>query len=189
MKASSGSIASYFPASGGLDGRKPFGPAKQPIVGWALAPGKSPVIVQLSNGARRGVGMERGKQRGFTLIEMMITVVIAGILVAVAYPSYVSYIRKGVRKGAQAQMMDIANREQQFLLANRAYADYDALAASGYGLPADLVGKYTPTITLGTLGTTTIPTFTVTFAATGSQTLDGTLTFTSEGVKAPADKW
>jgi type IV pilus assembly protein PilE len=130
--------------------------------------------------------MESGKQRGFTLIELMITVAIVGILSALAYPSYTSYVRKGVRKGAQAQMMDIANREQQFLLANRVYADYATLTANGYGFPADLVGKYTPTVTLGT---STVPAFTLTFTATGTQLPDGTLTYSSEGVKAPADKW
>jgi type IV pilus assembly protein PilE len=131
-------------------------------------------------------GMRRSRQGGFTLIELMITVAIVGILAAVAYPSYTSYIRKGVRKGAQAQMLDIANREQQFLLANRAYADYTAMTGSGYQLPAELSGKYTPTIMLGT---GTVPAFTVTFTAIGGQSVDGDLTFNSEGVKSPADKW
>ena len=132
--------------------------------------------------------MERGKQRGFTLIELMITVAIVAILARIAYPSYTSYIKKGLRRSAQAQMLDIANREQQFLLANRAYVSYSGLTASGYVLPAELSSKYTPSITVNA-GTSTIPAFTITFAATGSQQDDGDLTFNSEGVKTPDGKW
>lgn len=125
-------------------------------------------------------------QSGFTLIELMVTVAIVGILAAVAYPSYTSHVKKGVRRAAQAQMMDLANREQQFLLSNRAFVDYAAIAASGYALPSDLVGRYTPSIAVAT---TTLPAFTITFTATGTQASDGDLTLTSEGVKSPAGKW
>jgi type IV pilus assembly protein PilE len=130
--------------------------------------------------------MRRVKQGGFTLIELMITVAIVAILARVAYPSYTSHIKKGVRRSAQAQMLDIANREQQFLLANRAYAPYSTLTTSGYSLPTELSSKYTPSVTVGT---GTVPAFTITFTATGGQLADGNLTFNSEGVKAPADKW
>ena len=130
--------------------------------------------------------MHRVKQRGFTLIELMITVAIVAILARIAYPSYTSYIKKGVRRAAQAQMLDLANREQQFLLANRAYAQYSALTTAGYVLPTELVGKYTPSIVVGS---STVPAFTVTFTAAGGQLDDGNLTYNSEGVKAPADKW
>ena len=130
--------------------------------------------------------MRRVKQGGFTLIELMITVAIVGILAAVAYPSYTTYIKKSVRRSAQAQMLDIANREQQFLLANRAYATYSALQTSGYTLPTELSTKYTPSITVGS---STVPAFTVTFTAIGTQATDGSLTFNSEGVKAPSAQW
>jgi type IV pilus assembly protein PilE len=130
--------------------------------------------------------MYRVKQRGFTLIELMITVAIVGILTAVAYPSYTSYIKKGLRRAAQAQMLDIANREQQFLLANRAYADYTAMTASGYTLPSELTLRYTPSINVGS---GTVPAFTVTFTAIGTQLSDGDLTFNSTGQKLPIDKW
>jgi type IV pilus assembly protein PilE len=130
--------------------------------------------------------MRRVRQRGFTLIELMVTVAIVSILAAVAYPSYTSYVRKGVRSSAQAQMMDIANRQQQFLLANRAYVDYAALTASGYSLPTELTGKYTPSVTVGT---STVPAFTVTFTAAGTQLVDGDLTLNSEGQKSPIGKW
>jgi type IV pilus assembly protein PilE len=127
------------------------------------------------------------KQRGFTLIELMITVAIVAILAAVAYPSYTSHVRKGVRRAAQAQMMDIANREQQFLLSNRVYVPYSGVTPSitenGDNRPTELTGKYTPSIA------TTTTTFTITFTAAGAQLSDGDLTLNSEGVKAPADKW
>jgi type IV pilus assembly protein PilE len=136
--------------------------------------------------------MKRVKQRGFTLIELMVTVAIVAILARIAFPSYTSYIKKGARRAAQAQMLDIANREQQFLLANRAYVTYSALLTSGYSLPTELSGKYTPTIVVGS---STVPAFTVTFTAIGAQADDGALTFNSEGAKgcgagcSPATKW
>ena len=136
--------------------------------------------------------MTRGRQHGFTLIELMITTAIVAILAAVAYPSYTKYVLRSNRKAAQAQILDIANREQQFLLANRAYGDLAALQASGYALPSELSAKYTPSIEVGS---TTVPAFTITFAAIGTQVSDGPLTFTSEGVKGcgsgcdPAKKW
>ena len=134
----------------------------------------------------------RARQGGFTLIELMITVGIIGLMAAIAYPSYTSYVRKGARRAAQAQMLDIANRQQQFLLANRAYADLTALQTSGYNLPADVGNRYDASITVGSA---TVPAFTITFTAKNAQLVDGNLTFNSEGVKGcgtgcdPSTKW
>ena len=133
--------------------------------------------------------MPRTKDKGFTLIELMITVAIIAILASIAYPSYTSHTRKSARRAAQAQMMDIANRQQQYLLANRAYAT--TVSALGYSLPPDVAGKYTVAITTNTTASpaTTVPSFTITFTATGGQAGDGNLTLTSDGAKGPPDKW
>src|SRR6187399_2334602 len=89
----------------------------------------------------------RRRGAGFTLIELMITVTIAAILAAVALPSYRQHIVRGKRSSAQAVMMDIAIREQQFLLANRSYANKAALVASGYSVPAEVSENYTWDVT------------------------------------------
>jgi len=135
--------------------------------------------------------MKAARQRGFTLIELMITVAIVAILASIAMPAYQEYVKRGNRAAAQSEMMDIANREQQFLLANRAYADKATIVGSGYAFPGNLSSKYTWDVTPGT-GTT--PTFTVTFTpvSSGPQAGDGTLVLTSEGVKTrggDATKW
>jgi len=124
--------------------------------------------------------MRKVGQRGFTLIELMITVAIVAILAAVVYPSYTSYVKKGTRRAAQAQMLDLANRQQQYLLANKTYADYPMLTAAGYSFPADLSAKYDPSITVGS---GTVPAYTITFTVKGVQADDGSLTYTSEGIK------
>lgn len=60
--------------------------------------------------------------KGFTLIEVMITVVIIGILAAIAYPSYTQYIALSARSEGLAALMRIANLQEQYYLDNRAYA-------------------------------------------------------------------
>lgn len=131
---------------------------------------------------------KRSGQNGFTLIELMITVAVIGILAAVALPAYTQYVVRANRSAAQAQMMDIANRQQQFLLADRVYASKTTLESSGYALPSTVSAKYGYDVTVGT---DTVPSFIITFTPTltGSQAADGALTLSSEGVKTPAEKW
>jgi len=126
------------------------------------------------------------KQHGFTLIELVITVAVIAILAAIALPSYQQYVIRSKRSAAQAAMMDIANRQQQFLLANRSYADNAALAASGYALPSEVGSNYSYSITLSA---TTEPGFTLTLTPTGSQASDGALSLNNQGVKSPSEKW
>lgn len=133
--------------------------------------------------------MDRKHSAGFTLMEVMIVVVIVGILASIALPSYRNHVIKGNRAAAQAVMMDIANREQQWLLANREYAVFTNNPADGvlyYPLPDEVSNNYTFAITVGT---GTVPSFDITFTAIGAQASDGDLTLDSEGNKTPPEKW
>ena len=125
------------------------------------------------------------RRGGFTLVELMVTLAIVGILASIAIPSYRDSIRKGNRRAAQAVLMDIANRERQYFMANRTFADEGAL---NYTLPAEVAGKYTFTVTPDNLATP--PNFVIDFTAVGSQAADGPLSLNSEGEKGPApEKW
>lgn len=125
---------------------------------------------------------------GFTLIEMMITVAIIGILAAIAYPSYQESVRKGRRADAQAALVGFSAAMERFFLQSNSYEN----AAGGAALPAPATfypaqvplegGTATYTLRLTSLTATT---YTLTAAPAGPQTEDrcGSLTLTQSGVQ------
>ena len=56
--------------------------------------------------------------KGFTLVEVMITVAILGIITAIALPSYQESVKKSKRVEMQSQMVDIASKLQRYKIAN-----------------------------------------------------------------------
>jgi type IV pilus assembly protein PilE len=127
------------------------------------------------------------KNRGFTILELLIVVLIIGILAGIAYPSYTNSLIKGSRGAAKAYLMEVAQKQQQFLLDNRAYgseAEIKALLAE----PKEFTNFYTLTITTPAGNP---PTFTATATpkAGTRQAGDGALSINEAGLRTPAGKW
>ena len=120
------------------------------------------------------------RQRGFTLMEVMITVAIVGILAAIAFPSYQDSLRKSRRTdGKNALTQAVANMER-FYNQNNTYAGATMctstpticapLGTCTGGVCTTTEGNYT--IALSNLAATT---FRITATPGGPQAVDGPL--------------
>ena len=137
--------------------------------------------------------------RGFTLIELMITVAIVAILAAVAYPSYTNHVQKTRRATASACLTELSQwMERNYTTClrhdrtgagcgtNLTSAELPALSCR-----ADLAGSYTFSFTADP----TASTYTLQAAPRGPQTGDarcGTLSLThagTRGAEAPSGCW
>ena len=140
------------------------------------------------------LGPQRRARNGFTLIELMITLVVIGILAAVAYPSYTQYTVRGSRQAAQGELVQLANLQEKIYLNSNTYAvsvtaAYNGTSAGGLGKTSDLTedGKYTITVSPSdTPGQ--VFTLSATPVSTGPQANDGAITLSSTGAKTWGSK-
>ena len=86
--------------------------------------------------------------RGFTLVEVMITLVVVAILGSLAVASYTGYVRESNRSEAWSLLLQIQSGEEKYFLQNATYTGdlTDPPTAGGLGLNLTLTGGtlYTP---------------------------------------------
>lgn len=121
---------------------------------------------------------------GFTLLELLITVAIIGVLATIAYPSYTDFVKRSNRTEGQRELLHIAGLMEQYFLDNRTYTtDLKKLGFSSSTVYTDSE-LYSITATAGDANV-----FTLTATAQGSQASDTdckTMTLTNTGAKTPS---
>lgn len=132
------------------------------------------------------------QNQGVTLIELIITVAIIGILAAIAFPSYEKYVQRTHRSEVIANMSEMAQwLERQYSKNNQ----YPTAAQSAAQVSAAGTDRYNVAIAFTqTNGRNTD--YSITATATGPQTSDSadgqscaTLTLTAIGNQTPAACW
>jgi type IV pilus assembly protein PilE len=137
-------------------------------------------------------------QKGFTLIELVVAMVIAAILAALAIPAYSSYVRKAHRTDAKSALLDMASLEERYFSTQNVYSQtWSDLGYSGTGSISVGSGYYTvapPSVTAAIAPTATSvgspALYSLTATAVGDQLKDTQcyqFTVTSGGVRTSVD--
>lgn len=112
------------------------------------------------------------KQRGFTLIELMIVIVVLSILVGIAYPTYLEQVRKSRRSDAKVALTQAAAAQERWFTENNSYTNNIA----NIGGATSPEGYYTLTVSIpgaaGCTSGTNFFCFQVTATPTGAQAGD-----------------
>lgn len=131
----------------------------------------------------------KNRTAGFSLMELLIVVTIAGILAAIAYPSYMSHVRKSRRAEATIALESLAQAQERFYAQFRTYTAVvvapDPCAGAACGLGQADNSTENDYYALSADGNAT--TYSVTATATGPQlddTICRTLTINNAGTKS-----
>jgi type IV pilus assembly protein PilE len=81
---------------------------------------------------RAGSSVALHRARGFTLIELMITVAIIAVVAAVALPNYIDYVTRSKLVEATSSLADMRVRLEQYYAANHRYPESCAAPAAGH---------------------------------------------------------
>ena len=122
----------------------------------------------------------------------MIVVIIIGVLMAIALPSYKDYVLRSHRTEAHSSLVDIAARQERFVAQRNLYTtEISADTGLNRGSITTAEGYYT--LGVEACATGTIATcYAITATATGSQLGDTgctEITYDSAGTKGPAACW
>lgn len=128
-------------------------------------------------------------KRGFSLIELLITVAVIALLARVALPSYQHYLVKGSRVAVQTELLQLASLQEKIYLNTSRYSanvtkSYNGTSAGTNGLGATGTskdGKYTITVDTPADGQTF--TLTATPVTGSAQAGDGDITLNQSGRK------
>jgi type IV pilus assembly protein PilE len=131
------------------------------------------------------------REAGFTLVELMVTIVIGTILLSIAIPSYQSQMRKSRRTEAKTAILDLASREERLFSTTNNYSQTPADLGYPPPWPQPIGGGYyTVSVTAVPVAGTVPATFTITANAIGTQLKDTqcqTFTVDQTGLQASAD--
>lgn len=125
------------------------------------------------------------KRLGFTLVEMMITVAIIGILASIAYPAYNEYVLKSRRAAAQADLTELSQWLERQFTANMSYLKDGAAPTLPFTQsPRDGTASYN----LKFKSAVSAQNYELLAEPTGAQAKDscGSLTLSRSGAKTPS---
>lgn len=128
------------------------------------------------------------KNKGFTLIELMIVVTIIGFLAMIAYPSYQQYVNRAKRSEAKVALVSLQQAQEKYRANCPQYATTIATTRSCATGSYALVGSATSENGYYTLAISNVTdsTYTLTATATGVQAVDtdcATLAINQDGTK------